>query len=294
MKSLKRHRFGCPGSISLAALGALFVNATVAASGTEVEELVMYGIDSTTDHLLRYSFETDTFTDMGIPMTAGGVPVRDCESLAWIPSGPGTGMYTSPRAGDMEGKLVQINPLDASVEVVSDLNPWKDINAMVTVRVGTDWFIFAHDFNDEDFVVINPVDGSITLDFTISGIEFEGLAQGPDGTIYANTDTALYTIDVSTGVETLIGSTPTNKMESLEYAFGDGAPQINIPGIPAAWTADGALIGFDDGGELMIIDPASGAAQEYVGSFTTLDCEGLVFLTQLTDPYGKIVVYPHD
>ncbi|MHC4769666.1 MAG: hypothetical protein ACYTEI_13280, partial [Planctomycetota bacterium] len=194
----------------------------------------------------------------------------------------------------LEGFLVRIDPLTATVTVVSDLRPWKDINAMVTVRIGADWFIFAHDFNDEDFVLINPVDGSISLAFSIPGIEFEGLAQGPDGTMYASTDSALYTIDVSTGVETKIGNTPTDKMEALEYAFGDGAPQINIPGIPAAWTADGALIGFDDGGELMIIDPASGAAQEYIGAFSTIDCEGLVFLTQLTDPYGKIVVSPHD
>ncbi|MHC4067133.1 MAG: NHL repeat-containing protein [Planctomycetota bacterium] len=279
--------------ISASAMCALLGYPAVAS--TEVEELVMYGIDSTTNHLLRYAFNTDSFTDMGIPMTSDGVQTVDCESLAWIPSGPARGMYTAPRGScPMEGFLIRINPLDATVEVVSDLRPWKDINAMVPVQVGSDWYIFAHDYNDEDFVVIDPVDGSISLAFSIPGIEFEGLARGPDGTIYANTDTALYTIDLSTGTETFIGGTPTNKMEALEYAFGDGAPQINVPGIPAAWTADGALIGFDDGGELMIIDPATGNAQEYVGSFATVDCEGLVFLTQMTDPYGKVMVDPHD
>jgi hypothetical protein len=278
--------------VCLPAVFGLFVHPAEAA--TEVEELVMYGIDSSTNHLLRYSFMTDEFIDMGQPMTAGGVQTEDCESLAWVPSGSGRGMYTSPRAGDLEGKLVRIDPMTATVTVVSDLNPWKDINAMVVVLIGADWYIFAHDFNDEDFVLINPVDGSIAVAFTIPGIEFEGLALGPDGTMFANTDTALYTIDVATGVETKIGNTPTNKMEALEYAFGDGAPEINIPGVPAAWTADGALIGFDDGGELMIIDPASGDAQEYIGSFKTLDCEGLVFLTRARDPYGKIMVDPHD
>ena len=57
----------------------------------------MYGIDSTTDHLLRYSFETDMFADLRIPMTAGGETARDCESLAWVPSGSGRGMYTASR-----------------------------------------------------------------------------------------------------------------------------------------------------------------------------------------------------
>jgi hypothetical protein len=277
----------------LPAICGLFVSPADAA--TEVEELVMYAIDSTTDNLLRYSFMTDEFINMGVPATREGVLTDDCESLAWVPSGPGRGMYTSPR-GDtpLEGFLVRIDPMTATVTVVSDLRPWKDINAMVVVLIGADWYIFAHDFNDEDFVLINPVDGSITHAFNIPGIEFEGLAQGPDGTVYSNTDDALYTIDVTTGTATKIGDMPTSKMEALEYAFGDGAPEINIPGVPAAWTADGALIGFDDGGELMIIDPASGAAQEYIGAFSTIDCEGIVFLTRARDPYGKIMVDPHD
>jgi hypothetical protein len=290
-----KSRIGFAGAalVGLPAICGLFAHPVSAA--TEVEELVMYGIDSTTNHLLRYSFMSDEFIDMGQPMTAGGVATVDCESLAWVPSGPGRGMYTSPRGScPLEGFLVRVDPMTATVTVVSDLRPWKDINAMVVVLIGADWYIFAHDFNDEDFVLINPVDGSITHAFNIPGIEFEGLAQGPDGTVYANTDTALYTIDVSTGTSTKIGDLPTDKMEALEYAFGDGAPEINIPGVPAAWTADGALIGFDDGGELMIIDPASGAAQEYIGAFSTIDCEGLVFLTRARDPYGKIMVDPHD
>ena len=84
-------------------------------------------------------------------------------------------------------------------------------------------------------------------------------------------------------------------MESLEYAFGDNAPQIDIPGIPSSWTADGALIGFDDSGDsVMIIDPATGNTRAYPCSFATVDCEGLVVLTKLTDPYGRVVAEPCD
>ena len=279
--------------LAVAAVCALIAS-PAGAQGTDVTELVMYGIDSSTNHLLRYSFETDEFTDMGVPVTGTGAQTQDCESLTWIPSGPGRGMYTSPRRGAMEGDLIRIDPMTGWVTVIASLGAWKDINAMVAYRVGPDWYIFAHDFNDEEFVWINPVDGSISLAFSIPGIEFEGLALGPDGTMYASTDTALYTIDMSTGTETFIGNSPVNKMEALEYAFGDGAPRIDIPGVPASWTADGALIGFDDGGELMIIDPATGNATEYIGSFSTLDCEGLVFLTKATDPYGVVMVDPCD
>ena len=34
--------------------------------------------------------------------------------------------------------------------------------------------------------------------------------------------------------------------------------------------------------------------QQYDCSFDTVDCEGLVFMTELQDPYGKIVVDAFD
>ncbi|MCH8006790.1 MAG: hypothetical protein IH888_11270 [Planctomycetes bacterium] len=54
--------------------------------------------------------------------------------------------------------------------------------------------------------------------------------------------------------------------------------------------AAGVLFGFSDAFDmLMIINPATGAAVPYPGSFTTIDCEGLVFVTTGNDPlYGVL------
>jgi hypothetical protein len=257
---------------------------------TGIEEVVIYGIDGDTNELLRYTFDTDTFSVIGVVQTADGRKVDNTEALTWIPSGPAKGMYCVPRDGDLAGKLLRINPLDATAQVAFDC-PWDDITAMVAMQVGLDWVILAWDYNDEALLAIDPVTGTATKAFEVSDKEFEGFALGPDGTFYANTDTELFTLNLATGVATSIGDTGTDKMESLEFAFGDHAPLIEVDGIPSSWTKDGALIGFDDtGNSVKIIDPATGATQSYPCSFATIDCEGLVVMTQMTDPYGAVVV----
>jgi hypothetical protein len=272
----------------------LFVRTAYAAEpDTQLSEIVIYGIDGDTNQLLRYTFETDTFTIIGVVQTAGGDVVDNTEALTWVPSGPAKGMYCIPRDGDLSGKLLRINPLDATAEVVADC-AWDDITAMACMQVGPSWAILAWDRNDDTLVAIDPLTGMATSAFSISR-EFEGFALGPDGTLYANTDTELFTIDLVAGTAQSVGPTGTDKMESLEYAFGDYAPKIDVPGVPAAWTADGVLIGFDDAGDsVRIINPATGATVKYPCSFATVDCEGLVVLTKLMDPYGCVVADPCD
>jgi hypothetical protein len=274
-------------------LCALFVNAPSTGQSTAIEEVVIYGIDADTNQLMRYSFETDTFVMIGVVQTADGKTIENTEALAWIPSGPAMGMYCAPRDGDLNGKLLKVNPLDATAEVRGSTA--NDITAMVSAWTGSAWVILAWDYNDEELVTIEPLEPKTVGVFKIEDIEFEGFAFGPDGTFYANTDTALYTVNLATGQETKLGNTDTDKMESLEFAFGDYDPQIDIPGVPAAWTANGALLGFDDDTDaVVVIDPASGATVKFPCSFATVDCEGLVVLTKATDPYGSVVVDPCD
>ena len=86
---------------------------------------------------------------------------------------------------------------------------------------------------------------------------------GPLGTVYGNTDDRLYTLDLAAGTASFVGNTGTTKMESLEFAFGDNAPRIDINGIPSSWTADGALIGFDDTGDSVIGIPHEIKSTQY-------------------------------
>ena len=52
----------------------------------------------------------------------------------------------------------------------------------------------------------------------------------------------------------------------------------------------GVLFGFaDDEDALLIINAQNGQSVQWECSFQTIDCEGLVFTTQTSDPWGPIV-----
>ncbi len=110
------------------------------------------------------------------------------------------------------------------------------------------------------------------------------------------TDTGLYSIDLATQTETHIGDHGWTKTEALEFAFGDTDPVVEVPGVPdPAWTASGTLFSFDDNSDsLLVVNPNDGQAFEYLSSFTAIDCEGIEFMSVNNDPFGKIMVDPHD
>jgi hypothetical protein len=149
---------------------------------------------------------------------------------------------------------------------------------------------------------LNPASGKGTA--MSIGIEpYLGLGLAPDGTIYgADTSGDLWTVepnfsDVYDSTETLIGSIDgAGNTGALEFAFGDAGTTVDVSSIaPVAWGADGALFGFDAGANVFVlIDPATGDTVEYARSFTSINFEGLVFLTQSTDGFGQITVRAND
>jgi hypothetical protein len=291
---MKRKENGVMRIISCAAACfALGAGTAWAQTPTPIEEVVIYGIDGQTDEMLRYTFDTDTYQVIGVVQTASGEIAYDTENLTWVPSGPAKGMYASPRgSGPLEGYLIKINPFDGSCEALLDTRPWKDINGMVTLWKDGKWQILCSDYNDQELIWIDPE--TLTMTYAMSySVEIEGLAADGSGNVYGNTDEALYAIDLVAETVTLIGDCGTGKMESLEMGFGDNTPEMQISGIPAAWTVDGVLMGFDDSeDELMIIDPATGNAQAYAPcAFAAADCEGIVVLTNLQDP-STVVLDP--
>lgn len=107
----------------------------------------------------------------------------------------------------------------------------------------------------------------------------------------------LCTVDWSDGSLTKVGGLGYGKPEALEfgYGFAGGPVDLTSVGVPAAWTANGALWGFDDADdELFVADPATGDTIAIPCSFSTVDCEGLVFTTKYGDGYGQITVLCHD
>jgi hypothetical protein len=284
--SRRLHRYG----ILMAAVLAIPAGQAVHAQPTEIEEIVLYGIDADTDQLLRYTFDTDEFIVIGVVE-----PGAHCEAIGWVPAGSARGMYAVPSEGSLADSLIKIDPFDGSA------SPFMDPNLRVTgatsyydAGLGA-WVLLMVEHKDDYLFTLDPRTGNIT--YIMDCANFEGLAMWSDGhTVYGNTTTELYKVDLNTKSEELIGTiTSADKCESLEFAFGDFGAAITVPGVPAAWTQDGLLVGFDDDLDgLLIIDPATADAVRYSCSFASIDVEGIVFTTQSKDPYGRIVADPHD
>lgn len=282
---------------ALAALLApltLSVPAAAAAPDTRLAEVVLYGIDGDTNELLRYTFETDEYVRIGTVSTADGKKIDNTEAMTFVPTGPGKGMYCIPRDGSLSQWLLRVNPIDGSATRVADTG-LDDSTGMVTVwdTMANGWRILVSG-KSKKLHSVDPATGATVflrkLDET-----YEGLAVRPDGMLLGNTRKKLFVIDPVTWDETELGKLPYDKVEALEYAFGDFALAVTIPGVDPTWTKDGALFGFDDDSDtLCVINPATGQAKAVPSSFATVDCEGLVMTTLLRDSYGEIVTKPFD
>ena len=266
---------------------ALVVLASEAAQAqpTDIAELVMYGIDTDTDQLLRYNFETGELSVVNVVP-----PGAHIEALGWFPDGPYRGMYgVAAAVGLPVGTLLRIHPFDGSARIIMDLG------LRVTGGVGyydSDlgrWVLLLAEKKKEYLFTVDLQTGDITIVFPDCQV-YQGLAIGPDGLVYGCTYTELWTVDLSTGIETKVGDMPgTTKCEALEFAFGDDGPAITVPGVPPAWTENGLLVGFDDDTDnLLIIDPSSADVIRYASAAAATDVEGIVFMTKATDPIGKV------
>ncbi len=268
---------------------------------TQIEEVVMYGIDADTHELLRYSFGTDEFLRIGVVTDSNQDAITDIEGLALIPHGPHKGLYgTANFSLASPSRLVRINPLDATATVCPQDVGFDKVEGLVAAQdpATFEWSLLGAARQPQtSLITIDPVTGAGTLVMETAN-RYQGLALAPDGTLYgAVKDPAeLWTIDLDSTTESLEGTIDGyTTVEALEYAFGDGEERIKVPltgenVVPDSWTMAGILFGFaDDEDALLIINADNGNAVEWDCSFRTIDCEGLVFTTDLRDPFGPIV-----
>ena len=305
-------------ALSLLGAQSLFVRTAHAqAPVTDIKDVFMYGIDADTFELLRYNLSTDVFVSVGIVRDQLGNIVKDVEAMAYIPFGPRKGFYGVTNYLDKNpSRLVKINPLDASAEVSNQpIGYWKVTGLIAYQDPGTgQWSLIGATKNTNKadlqakLISINPDNGTGSELMDLGIMMMAGLALDASGTLYGvdrglnnagevppGTESDLYIIDPWSAPQTLthVGPLPWNKVEALEFAFGEKGPLIDcstVPGVDPTWTTNGVLFGFSDAFDmLMIINPATGAAVPYPGSFTTVDCEGLVFVTTGNDPlYGVL------
>ncbi len=300
--------------------GVLLLPATAHAApqpDTTVNDLYMYGIDADTFELLRYEMATDQFASVGVVVDQNNNIVKDVEALAFVPAGPYKGFYGMTNYNDTQPtKMVKINALDATAwEYPDPVGFWKVTGLIAYQDPGDgEWSLIGatKHTGQADFaaklIEVDLETGLATELMDLGIMMMAGLAMDARGKLYgvdrglnlagevpSGTQSDLYEIKPWDSPQELkhLGPLPWNKVEALEFAIGDFKAKIDasaIPGVGNSWTTHGALLGFSDAFDmLMIIDPKNGDAVPYPGTFNTVDCEGLVFVTMRTDPlYGAL------
>lgn len=294
--TLKLFGLACVGSVMTT--GSV-VTADSPPADTEIDDIVMYAVESSDPaRLMRYFFRSDTFVSIGNLWTSDGLPVDDVEALSYVPQGPYKGLFGVATDGPTEQHLTRISPLTAEAIVYGpNLGGAKIIGMIADYDFDEGkWSLLATDANGK----LRRIDVETGNAATIANVgkEFEGLARNSEGVIYANTNTKLYRLDPAGGNQydvVLIGSMGLSRAESLEFAFGNAAPPINVPGVDPSWTEFGVLFVFDDDtNEFGILNPQTGQFKQYLvdgqpSSFSNEDAEGMIFVTTLNDPlYGSI------
>jgi hypothetical protein len=268
---------------------------------TQIEEVIMYGINAGTHELLRYEFGTDSYMPIGVVKDQNENVVTDIEGLALIPHGPHKGLYgTANYYGRWPSRLVKISGLDAKSQVYPANIGFEKVEGLVAAQNPDTlkWSLLGVAKNpNPSLIMIDPATGTGSL-ITETDNRYLGLAIESDGTICGVTTdpSRLLTIDPEADEESSVGELDGyTKIEALEYAFGDGEPRIKIAMVghdvvPDSWTMSGVLFGFaNDEDALLIINAQNGQSVQWECSFQTIDCKGLVFTTQTSDPWGPIV-----
>ncbi len=268
----------------------------------------LYGVanydDDNAARLARISLLDATVTvydgDVGFGNVEGMVATRDPDSNQWAfyatQSGagiPGSWAAAGPTGGNSNGgggvaicHTPPGNPGNAHTILVSE-------NAAPAHLAHGDSLGFcAGDggtFSDKNLISIDPATGLGSMVMQLDS-KFEGLAQGPNGLLYAAAANELWAIDLYMGTVTLVGTHAYHDVEALEYAFGDNDPHIEIEGLSPDWTGDGVLFGFSDiDNAVLILNAETGEAIQFDCSVDTTDCEGMVFLTEQSDPMFAVL-----
>jgi streptogramin lyase len=266
---------------------------------TTIDEIVMYAVESSSPaRLMRYFFLSDTFIPIAEVWTTEGYPVEDLEALSYVPQGPYKGLYGVATDGPTEQYLTRIDPLTAVAFKYQSNIGGEHITGMIGDYdpVTDEWYLLGSDQGGK-LRRIDPATGN-ALTLCNVGHDFEGLARDSEGILFAITRTELFRLDLI-GVDQYdavkIGNTGLDKAESLEFAFGNNAPPVEMPGVGVGWTDYGVLFVFDDDtNNFGILNPTSGQFKEYLvdGSpcaFSNEDAEGMIFVTTINDPlYGSI------
>lgn len=302
---------------------------------TPISELILYGIDDDTHNLIRYEFAKSDYTVIAPVHLSNDTVLTEIESLAYIPGGAylyGVWNYDSDKKsklvkinmftaeatlydqdtgyGNVEGMVTYNlagedydrghgNDCDGFDEDNPGDGDGVNDHGMGHGAHSGCWRLYAVNSqstgsHDENLISIDPNTGRAETVMYLSR-KYEGLAAGLNQTLYATHDAELWQLDPVAGTETKLGDSIFQNIEALESAFGDETPYIEIAGYDAELTAEGALFGFtDNDNTLMIFDKETGEGIPYECAISTLDIEGLVFITYRYDPPYNLATIAFD
>jgi hypothetical protein len=146
--------------------------------------------------------------------------------------------------------------------------------------------------SNQNLIRIDPETGAGQLVMPL-GRRIEGLALRPGGAFYGSMDNELWLIDPATSAVQKVGEHAYPDVDGLEFAVGDDSRRIDVPDVPPGWTVSGALIGFSDASNsLVIMNPDNGEGAAYECTLEASDLEGIVFV--IRDPFGDILAVVGD
>jgi hypothetical protein len=202
-------------------------------------------------------------------------------SLAWQSLQHGCVAYVSTASGSLGLEFVR-GPL-----VGSTINIGPQGVVLTDIALASDGTLYGIDFGN--FYTLNVDTGAATFVGPIGNGASNGLVVGPDGTVYDSTFAGqLFTIDPSSGAGTLVGNIGFDSSGDLAFAQ-DGTLYMTASGgdlLVSVNTATGAgtlvggigygsvyglvssygtLYGMTSGGQLLTIDPSTGAGKLVTG-----------------------------
>jgi hypothetical protein len=176
---------------------------------TQIEEVIMYGVDADTNELLRYDFNTDAYFALGTVRDYDDNPMPDIRGLALIPHGPHKGLYGAANHNANQARLVKISGLDARAQEYGATVGFGTVEGLVAARNpdSMEWTLLGVAKHPHSALIeIDPATGAGTLIMQTVN-RYHGLALDPDGTIYGVTDAPaeLWKIDPEDEDESSLG-----------------------------------------------------------------------------------------
>ena len=295
-----------------------------------IEDIVMYGINNDAPiQLKRFTFYTEATINVGEVVDQDGNTLGSVEAFSYIPQGPEKGFYGAWNLNDdfKRSKLIKLDVLTGETWTYGNEIGFGYIVGMVPIMDSTTskWYMLASSRGyvggapprRNNLVLIDPATGIGMQMAQLDNVEsFQGLALTKnattyydavqmqwviDGTLYGVTgqgNGALYELrpdgDTQAEREIEIAQHGYTKVEALEFVFGKDTPAVEVPGVPATWTENGALFAYSDTVDtFLVFDPVSGAVVEYDPPFLTgpsiTDIEGLAFFHVQSDPFNAVL-----